>query len=153
MPVTYSYTGMRNLSYKISFWLLTIAAFCSCSSMDSDPKIDTDGTGTIIISGTVSEAAGNTPIEGIKIIFQAFDSEENNSEPIKSINAYTDSQGAFNITAEGFTSAVTGTIATDHQDYSNVMKELMVTWKGTSYDPDTRTFYINNCDFRIEKKK
>ena len=130
-----------------------MAAFCSCTS-DKGPYLsDFSGTGTIIISGTVSEVIGNTPIEGMKLLFQAYNPETNSNAPITAINAYTDSHGAFSITAEGFTSAVTGILSTDHQDYSTITKELLITWKGTSYDPATRTFFINNCDFHLEKKK
>ena len=144
---------MQKLLNIITFWLLSIAAFCSCTSIDEPYLKDTDGTGTIIINGTVSDVTGNTPIEGMKLVFEAYDPEDLSGAPITAINAYTDSQGTFSITAEGFTSAVTGIIATDHQDYSNITKELLITWKGTSYDPATRTFFINNCDFHLEKKK
>ena len=144
---------MQKLLNIITFWLLSIAAFCSCTSVGDPYLTDTDGTGTIIITGTVSEAAVNTPIEGIKLIFEAYKPASHSNEPITAINAYTDSQGTFSITAEGFTSAVTGIITTDHPDYKNVSKQVMITWKGTSYDPETRTFFVNNCDFHIEKNK
>ena len=143
---------MQKLLNIITFWLLSIAAFCSCTS--DEPYISgADKTGTIIITGTVSEATGNSAIEGIKLIFEAYDPEGISNEPLTTINAYTDSQGTFSITAEGFTTSVNGVIATDNPDYKTVSKQVLVTWKGTSYDPETRTFFVNNCDFHLEKKK
>ena len=143
---------MQKLLNIITFWLLSMAAFCSCTSTEEHSITATDGTRTIIITGTVSEAAGKAAIEGIKLIFEAYDPESSSSAALTTINAYTDSQGTFSITAEGFTSAVTGIITTDHPDYKNVSKQVMITWKGTSYDPETRTFFVNNCDFHLEKK-
>ena len=143
---------MQKLLNIITFWLLSMAAFCSCTSTEEHSITATDGTRTIIITGTVSEAAGNAAIEGIKLIFEAYDPESSSSAPLTTINAYTDSQGTFSITADGFTTSVNGVITTDNPDYKTVSKQVLVTWKGTSYDPETRTFFINNCDFHLEKK-
>ena len=134
----------------MTFWLLSIAAFCSCSPGSLDGGYTGEGM-TLIISGTVSETASKQPLEGVKIMFQAYESEGNPDLPAITQNAYTDSHGAFNIKAEGFSSAVTCILTTDHPDYSSVRKDILINWKGTSYDFQTRTFYVNDCDFHIDK--
>lgn len=133
----------------MTLWLLSIAAFCSCSLVDQENEIN--DTMTLIISGTVSDNASKQPLEGVKIIFQAYASEGQSDSPEISQNAYTDSNGVFSIKATGFSSAVTCVLTTDHPDYSSVRKDILINWTGTSYDFQTKTFFVNDCDFHVDK--
>ena len=59
-----------------TFWLLSLAAFCSCSK---EPEM-TEG-GIIVISGTISDMDTKQPLEGVKILFTAYDSDEDFTLP------------------------------------------------------------------------
>ncbi len=143
-------TGMQRLFNIMTLWLLSIAAFCSCSPAYLDGG-DTAEDLTLIIAGTVSETAGSKPVEGVKIRFQAYGPKGLSDSPVMTQNAYTDSQGVFSIKAEGFSSAVTCVLVTEHPDYSSVRKDILINWKGTSYDIQTRTFFVNDCNFVVDK--
>ena len=132
----------------MTLWLLSMAAFCSCSS-DSDDTVMTGGT--VMISGTVSSMDTNTPVEEVKIVFNAY-SDNGSSSPINTQNVYTDSHGTFNIIAEIISTAVTCVITTEHGEYKSERKEIIVNWKGLSYDASHRTFFVNDCNFHIVKK-
>ena len=133
----------------MTLWLLSIAAFCSCSdSMDPDYSDPSDKT--VMINGTVSEISTRLPIEGVKIAFMAYGKA---GQPISTINAYTDSRGAFKLKAERIGTVVTCTLISEHPDYSGIEKEIIINWTGPSYDPESRIFYINDCDFHLERKR
>jgi hypothetical protein len=139
---------MNRLFQIFSIILLASAALCSCSTF-SDTYIE---NGTIIITGTVSEIDTKQPVEGVKMIFTAYPSDGTSVYPAAALNAYTDSKGTFNIKTEGVNSAVTCRIISEHPGYSQVTKEIIVNWSGTSYDASTGIFYVNDCDFHLEKK-
>lgn len=132
----------------MTIWLLFIAAFCSCSS---SPEGVMDQGGTIMITGTVSNTDSNSPIEGVKIVFNAF-SEEDGGATVNTHNVYTDSNGIFNITAEDINTTVICLITAEHDEYVSEKKEIIVNWKGISYDAQNRTFFVNDCDFHLAKK-
>ena len=86
------------------------------------------------------------------MIFTAYPSDGVSVYPEATLNVYTDSKGTFNIKTEGVNSAVTCRIVSEHPEYSKVTKEIIVNWRGTSYDASTGIFYVNDCDFHLEKK-
>lgn len=136
----------------MTIWLLSIAAFCSCSDSE-DPNYNDPADKTVIINGSVSEINSRQPIEGVKIAFMAYSKAGRTDEPVSSINAYTDSRGAFNLKAEKIGTAVTCILFTEHPDYTGIEKEIIINWTGPSYDPERRIFYVNDCDFHLERKR
>lgn len=132
----------------MTLWLLFTAAFCSCSTFTSEPEILEN---TVIISGIVSDIKSGTPIEGVKINFQIYTGDITQTTPVDIQNAYTDSKGVFSIMSDGHISSVTCIIVTEHEEYSSVRKELLINWSGTSYDFERKTFFVNDCDFHLEK--
>ena len=70
---------------------------------------------------------------------------------VLSLNAYTDSRGTFNLKAEEIGAAVKCILTTEHPEYSGIEKEIIINWTGTSYDAESRTFYVNDCDFHLER--
>jgi hypothetical protein len=142
---------MQKLLNIMTIWLLSIAAFCSCTNIEQ-----TTETGnvykTVIINGTVSEISSRQPIEGVKIAFMAYGKSGRTDEPVSSINAYTDSRGTFNLKAEEIGTAVKCILTTEHPGYSGVEKEIIINWTGPSYDPESKIFYVNDCDFHLARK-
>lgn len=139
---------MQKLLDIMIFGLLYIAAFYSCSSMTSE---DMQQGGTIMITGTVSSSDSGSPVEGVKIMFNAF-SQTGSTEPVNSQNVYTDSNGIYSIAAEDISTTVTCIITAEHPEYISEEKEIIVNWKGISYDAMRGTFYVNDCDFYLGKK-
>ena len=145
-------TGMQKFLNIMTIWLLSIAAFCSCSDID-DPDYGDPTDKTVIINGTVSEINSRQPIEGVKIAFTAYSRDGRTGQPVSSITAYTDSRGAFKLKAEKIGTAGTCTLVSEHPEYSGVEKEIIINWTGPSYNPESRIFYINDCDFHLESKR
>lgn len=122
-----------------------MAAFCSCSDLkSSDIYVETN----IVINGTVSESGSGLPVEGVKLLLKGYNASGNS---VLSQDSYTDSQGTFNLKSVYVNKAIRCTIATDHKEYSSMQKEIIINWSGTSFDPESRTFYVNDCDFHIER--
>ena len=136
----------------MTIWLLSIAAFCSCSD-SSTHDYSNPSDKDVIINGTVSEISTRQPIEGVKIAFMAYSSYGRTDGPVLSLNAYTDSRGTFNLKAEEIGAAVKCILTTEHPEYSGIEKEIIINWTGTSYDAESRTFYVNDCDFHLQRKR
>lgn len=126
-----------------------MAAFCSCSDLKSSDMHDGFYVETnIVINGTVSESGSGLPVEGVKLLLKGYNASGNS---VLSQDSYTDSQGTFNLKSVYVNKAIRCTIATDHKEYSSMQKEIIINWSGTSFDPESRTFYVNDCDFHIER--
>jgi len=143
---------MQKLLNIMTIWLLSIAAFCSCSD-SSTHDYSNPSDKDVIINGTVSEISTRQPIEGVKIAFMAYSSYGRTDGPVLSLNAYTDSRGTFNLKAEEIGAAVKCILTTEHPEYSGIEKEIIINWTGTSYDAESRTFYVNDCDFHLQRKR
>jgi hypothetical protein len=102
----------------------------------------------IVINGTVSESGSGLPVEGVKLLLKGYNASGNS---VLSQDSYTDSQGTFNLKSVYVNKAIRCTIATDHKEYSSMQKEIIINWSGTSFDHESRTFYVNDCDFHIER--
>lgn len=139
---------MHRLLKIFTFWLLSLAAFCSCSKENNDIA---EG-GTIIISGSISDIGTKRPIESVKVLFSAYESHEDSALPVNEQNVYTDSNGSYSIMASGFSTPVTCVIVTEAEGYASVRKEILVNWEGISFDRATNTFFVNDCDFHLERK-
>ena len=133
----------RNIHF-IKIMLLALIVLCGCSK---ERKLD--GDFTVVINGTVSVAATGEPLEGVQITFKAIDT--NRSKELISRNIYTDSNGSYMIESEGFNSPLKCIIDVTHPDYNSIMKTILVNWNSSSYDDETNTFFVNECDFHLEK--
>lgn len=139
---------MHRLYQILTFWLLSTAAFCSCSVMDAEMS---EGN-KVIISGSVCDIDTKQPLESVKILFKAYDTSGVPSSPINEINVYTDSNGAYNLMSDEYDRPVTCVIITEAESYESVRKEVFVNWEGTSYDREKKTFFVNDCDFHLSRK-
>lgn len=133
----------------ITFWLLFIAAFCSCSK---DEFILLE-QGRIIISGTVSNKDTNEAIEGVRITLNVFGDSRMDGTPVRESAVYSDSEGEYSIVIDGIKTKVNCMIVTDHEQYKEQSTTIMVNWTGTSYDEKNHTFFVNDCDFHLENKQ
>ncbi|MBO5499593.1 MAG: hypothetical protein J5990_09395 [Bacteroidales bacterium] len=133
--------------------LLSLAmAALSCSMAPLDPG-RYDGIYTVVVSGAVSDKESTLPLEGIKITLNASEPFQIR-ETIRTMTVYTDNRGRFTLTAEGFTEKIFCTLTAEdvNSEYESVKQELNISWNGSSFDEHTGTFYVNDCDFYLEKK-
>ena len=115
-----------------------------------------DGDMRIVINGVVSDFVTNAPISDIKVTFSAYAENSLSVLPIASTTVMTNSQGIYTIEMFGFSDPVTCTVtaeSTDHtaDEYETMTNKIVVNWSGTSFNADTRTFYVNDCNFQMKK--
>lgn len=138
---------MYRIKHISILWLLLIAAFCSCSSYD----MATPGVVSLVISGTVSDITSEKPIENVEIIFEAYTGNEM-KDPVINRNTFTDSEGIFSIKTDGYsTPHVRCLITTRHEEYVSVQKEMIINLTEISYDEQSETCFINDCNIHLEK--
>lgn len=145
---------MRKIILKILTLLLISAAFVGCSAGILDDKAQVlNGDGVLIINGTVSDKADSSPLEDIKIVFNAYPSKEN-KQSVLTLTEYTSSKGIFIIRVEGFSDKVHCVISAEDEKgrYSPSSTDINVTWSGTAYNAENNSFVINDCNFHLTKK-
>lgn len=132
---------------------LAIAASACSTGLTPDEPVEGKGTYTVVVSGTASIKETTLPCEGIKITLHAAESIINGTGEVRTMTVYTDNRGRFTLTAEGFTRDISCTVtANDIKGiYAYGRQDLNIFWKGTSFDAATGTFYVNDCDFFMEK--
>jgi hypothetical protein len=132
---------------------VTMAALSCSTGPNEFENTEYEGTYTVVVSGTASEKSTSQPLEGIKITLHAAEPVVNNSGEVRTMTVYTDNKGRFTLTAEGFTREISCTITSDDMKgiYEYGRQDMKIFWKGPSYDSKTGTFYVNDCDFYMEK--
>ncbi len=128
--------------------LLCATAALSCSAgleFDmSDAKIER----SITVIGTASDIDTKKPIEEIKVTLHPAHSD------IESKSSYTDNQGKFTITIDGFTKPTSFTISAEDPKgiYESSTHEIsLVTWDLNYSSPDGN-FFVNEEHFYLKKK-
>lgn len=132
--------------------LAIAASACSIGPLDDDPKDDFSPY-TVIVSGTASDKETTLPCEGIRITFHAAESIIDGSGEVRTTTVYTDNRGRFTLKAEGFTRDISCSVTANDMkgSYAYERQDLNIFWKGTSFDAETGIFYVNDCDFFLEK--
>ena len=144
----------KALVYILSAVLLT--AFSASCSTGLEPVEDLKNTGyTIVISGTAADIATTEPLENVKITLYAAAVAENGGGALVSRSVYTDNRGRFQLTEGGFQQKILCMITAEDQtgNYESATQEMVVSWSGTSYNPQTRTSYVNDVDFYLKKEE
>jgi len=140
---------MHRLLKILTFWLLSLAAICSCSK----EMIMLDEEGIIMITGTVSEADSATPLEGAQVCLEAFYTTRMSDAPGNRQTVYTDSDGTYSIKIGGIRTNINCTITVSHEEYEDQSTTIMVNWSETSLDEEKNTFFVNDCNFHLKKKR
>ncbi|MBQ7811316.1 MAG: hypothetical protein IJ394_02025 [Bacteroidales bacterium] len=147
---------MKRDIFNILMMLLTLSAAFSCDALVmNDAVTDSEGDMSLAITGTVSDLETDAPLEGIKISFTAFPKGNPGGVPLQEKNVYSDNHGTYMVEASGFSHEITILItATDTEDvYEGSVNEIDITWSGVSFDSHQEKFIVNDCDFKLEKKK
>lgn len=146
---------MKLLFVNMIMLLSILVAALSCSiGPDAEPgPAEYEGTYTVVVSGTASDKETTLPLEGIKITLHAAEPIIDGQGEVRTTTAYTDNRGRFMLTAEGFTREISCTITSDDLTgrYGYGRQDINISWSGPSYDKHTGVFYVNDCDFYLEK--
>ena len=142
----------------LTLTLLAISATSCSLALLSDESEKLDGDLKIVVTGVASDVVSNTPLTGIKITFSAYKENSISILPLASQTVYTNSDGIYTIQAEGFSEAITCTITAesieqDEVQYEEITSRIVVTWSGDSFDEETGTFFVNDCNFQLKKKE
>lgn len=142
----------------LTLTLLAISATSCSLALLSDESEKLDGDLKIVVTGVASDVVSNTPLTGIKITFSAYKENSISILPLASQTVYTNSDGIYTIQAEGFSEAITCTITAesieqDEVEYEEITSKIVVTWSGDSFDEETGTFFVNDCNFQLKKKE
>mgnify|MGYP003288395037 FL=1 len=132
----------------------TMSLSCSMALLN-DEEAALNGEFTITVNGVVSNVVTNAPLEGMKITFEAFDENSLSVMPLISLTDVTDSKGVYTIKAKGFSDPVTCIITAESTEetgqYETMTNKVVVTWSGNSFDPESKTFFVNDCNFQMKR--
>jgi hypothetical protein len=142
---------MRHIILNIVILLLASTAVLSCST-GMPGTLDPDAR-TLVISGVTTDSSTDEPLEDVKITLQATEVRKGVIKSKRTVTAYTDNRGSYNITAEGFRNTVTCSISAEDMkgNYQGGTQEINISWSGPSYEKETGTFYVNDCNFYLGK--
>lgn len=148
--------GMRRHILNILILLLASTAVLSCSAgMVNELESIKGQTGyKLVISGSVSDMESSEPLEDIRIVMRSVERTDEANPKEFSHTAYTDNKGTFTINIGGFSSPISVVLeAEDPNDmYKPARHEIpLITWD-SDYNMDRGTFFINDCNFYLEKK-
>lgn len=146
---------MKKLVTYLMMLLSGMTVLPSCSMEMFDAEADIPGASrSIFISGVVCDAQTGQALEDIKIAFTAFLQDDTDADPALSDEVYTGNKGTFTIqtpeTEAG--SLVCKLTASDQKGlYESHTKQIIVTWRGTSYDREMNMYVVNDCNFKLTK--
>ena len=108
------------------------------------------GEGTLIVSGIISDKDTATPLKDITVTYKAYSSK---GRLLETKTAYSSGEGIYTVEAQGYTSEINCILtASDAQgSYSESQIELNIDWNGPSFNEETNTFVVNNCNFYLKK--
>lgn len=149
---------MKKHLINIVILLLSATAVLSCSVINAEPGSpdivpDADGTWGLVISGTASDKNEAFPLEEMKITLHTAAISEDAEEVLFTKTVYTDNRGGFTLEARGFTTPISCIIKAEDPNgiYASHTHEIpLITWD-SSYNMMAGVYYINDCDFYLEK--
>lgn len=143
---------MNKLILNILILLLASTAVSSCSVEGVGSVQSPNDTLTFSISGTASDLLTGAPLEEIKITVHAAEYGSKDHLNLVSKSTYTDNTGRFTISAEGFINTTTCLVTAEDPNgiYADASQEIKISWSAPNMQGNT--FFVNDCDFYLEKK-
>ena len=137
---------IRNIIHILLVSLLSAVA-TSCSKAEFSML---SGEGTLIVSGIISDQDTATPLKDITVTYKAYSSK---GRLLETKTAYSSGEGIYTVETQGYTSEINCILtASDAQgSYSESQIELNIDWNGPSFNEETNTFVVNNCNFYLKK--
>lgn len=139
--------------FKFFILLLASTAVLSCSDLGDYEIPSSEEELEILISGTASDILTGEPLEEIKISLHAAEFGDNDNVNLVSKTTYTDNSGKYTVSAKGFTYITTCLVTAEDPNgvYADSSQEIMVTW--TAPNMQGNTFYVNECNFYLERNE
>lgn len=140
--------------------LLVSTAVLSCSKAANDIEDIQCSTRpgepySLVISGSASDKDSSLPLEEIKITLTAVEKPAKGRETSLEKTSYTGSNGLFTLKADGFRNPVSIVLTAEDPNgrYKTATHEIpLITWD-SSYNMDGNSFFINECNFYLEKNE
>lgn len=151
----------KHLLLNIAALLSVMTAVLSCSMESFDASNGDHASAPVpmlnklVINGTAMDKDTGAPLQEIQITMTAteiFDSQEGR---IVTKSTYTNNKGQYMIAADGFSRPITCMVKAEDPNGTYkpaTPQEVVVSWKGSAYDESASTFFVNGCDFYMEKK-
>ena len=130
--------------------LMLTSASCSMALL-SDEENALNGEYTISVNGVVSDVETNKLLKGIKITFSAYGENSISVIPLITRSVNTNPLGIYSFKIPGFSEPVTCEIKAECAGYETMTNKVVVTWTGNSFDPEEKTFYVNDCNFQMKE--
>lgn len=146
----------RTYIFSIAALLSVATAVLSCSTgayVDRPDMEDVLPAKSILITGSVSNMEGQ-PLEDVKIVFKAYPKDDVNAAHISTETAYSNSKGTFSIIADGADMDLVCIVSAEDRDdiYESQSNEILVSWKGLSFDASNNQYIVNDCNFVLNRK-
>ena len=149
--------AMKKIISYIMLILLGTTALSSCSMemFDNDSNITDGGRWKeVIITGLVTDAESSKTLEDITIYFKAYPQDDAYAAPVATDEVHTGNNGVFTIqTPSNVSGNLYCTITAEDPKgiYQSNTKQIIVTWKGTSFDKELNLYVVNDCNFQLRK--
>lgn len=132
--------------------MATAVLSCSKADIERTPEYGNPmHERSIMITGIVTDKVTGDAIEDITISFNAFIQNDGTDSPVISESVYTDSKGMFTIHTEGSYKPLSCHILAEDKNrkYKSQSQQIIINWNGTSFDKESNTFVINDCNFQL----
>jgi hypothetical protein len=108
---------------------------------------------TMLVSGSVSDVSGNA-LEDITITLKAYPQDDAAAAPVTSETTYTSNKGTYSIRTIGAAEPLLCIITAEDMNgiYENQTQQVLISWKGMSFDEASNMFVVNDCNFQLSKR-
>lgn len=108
---------------------------------------------TMLVTGSVSDMNGNA-LEDITITLKAYPQEDATASPITTETRYSNNKGTYSIHAQGADMPLLCIITAEDANgvYESQSQQVIISWKGMSFDEVSNMFVVNDCNFRLNRK-
>ncbi|MBR5567538.1 MAG: hypothetical protein IKW27_02230 [Bacteroidales bacterium] len=148
---------MKKILSHIAALLLATTVVVSCSEgMYYDDAIvypDSDIGRTILITGVISDNDTSTPLEGISVSVKVYPQNDPSAPSIASAIVYTDSNGIFTTETVGAYEPLLCVLDVKDENgiYESQTQQVMISWNSPSFDYESNTFIVNDCNFQLSR--
>lgn len=132
-----------------------MTAVSSCSEFSNPDLVIGEKAKNLFISGVAVDINTGDPIEEIQVTLTATELYDSHEGRVVSKSTYTNNYGLFTIASEGFTKPLVCTVKAEDPNgiyLPATSQKVMVSWNGMAYDEASNTFFVNECNFYMEKK-
>lgn len=154
--IIFAATMKKIISYILLILLgTTVLSSCSMEMFDDESNMTDGGRWKeVIITGLVTDAESSKALEDITIYFKAYPQADADAAPVATDEVHTGNNGVFTIqTPSNVSGNLYCTITAEDPKgiYQSNTKQIIVTWKGTSFDKELQLYVVNDCNFQLRK--